>query len=404
MYSKQSTLTAGVLAVLVWGIGLAPSAFAVDANTQVNNSASVSYEVNSEAQPTVNSNTETFYVDIAVDFVITENDSGTPVAITPGGTSYTSFTLTNNANSDLFFDLTADNAALTAFDGASTDSGIDMTNFVIYNDDTGANPGNGIFDGDEDIITSTQVEVAANGGTLNILVAADAPATGNDGDVAVIELAATVVDSDGDPIAMGDQANTFTFADWSGHDDSVQVVFVEDVGGKVNGAEDDTGSNDGSGQGTSAFVLQSADLVVSKSSAIIDDTLGGTAYHVPNAVVEYTIVVENLGAADATSVAITDSIATANVTYVGDNSAYTTGDVRIRQYGTGEGATSNGACDGVLGTTTIYAEGAGDGSTDNGSDGVVYDDTNDEIEVQASVGLTVPADACVEIQFQVTIN
>jgi hypothetical protein len=89
---------------------------------------------------------------------------------------------------------------------------------------------------------------------------------------------------------------------------------------------------------------------------------------------------------------------------VGDNSAYTTGDVRIRQYGTGEGATSNGACDGALGTTTIYAEGAGDGSADNGSDGVVYDDTNDEIEVQASVGLTVPADACVEIQFQVTIN
>ena len=43
-------------------------------------------------------------------------------------------------------------------------------------------------------------------------------------------------------------------------------------------------------------------------------------------------------------------------------------------------------------------------ATDNGSDGVVYDDTNDEIEVQASVGLTVPADACVEIQFQVTIN
>ena len=403
MESTRSTLTAAVVAILALGAGLAPSVFAVTANTQVDNSASVSYDVNSQPQPTVNSNTETFYVDVSVDFVISENDGPTEVPVSLGDTAYTSFTLTNNANTDLFFDFAAVNAALTAFDSASTDDGIDMSSFVIYNDDTGSTPGNGIFDSDETEITSAWVEVVA-GGSLNILVAADAPGSGNDGGVAVIELTATVVDSDGDPIATGDQANSFTFVDWSAYDASVQVVFVEDVAGKVNGGEDDTGSNDGSAQDTSAYVLQAAALVVTKRSAIIDDTLGGTAYHVPNAVLEYTIVVENLGAADATSVAITDAVMTANLTYLDDNSAYATGDVRIREYGAGEGTTSNGDCDGALGTTTVYDEDAGDASADNGSDSVVYDDTNDEVEVQAGASLTVPADSCVEIQFQVTIN
>lgn len=72
--------------------------------------------------------------------------------------------------------------------------------------------------------------------------------------------------------------------------------------------------------GTGGFTVVAPDITVSKSSVIVDDTVGGTAYHVPGSVVRYTVTVTNDGddEPDLDSVLIIDGIPSGMELYVGD--------------------------------------------------------------------------------------
>jgi len=152
---------------------------------------------------------------------------------------------------------------------------------------------------------------------------------------------------------------------------------------------------------TASFSFIRPMLTITKTSDATDDPLGNTspnAYEVPGSTIAYTVVIENNGGGAAADVYLVDPF-DSNVTL--DPSG-----IELETFGTGEGATPNGACDGSSGGTTNYAETEGDGSTDNGTDGVVFDDTNDELEFFADGddALTLPADSCLEIRFRVTID
>jgi uncharacterized repeat protein (TIGR01451 family) len=168
--------------------------------------------------------------------------------------------------------------------------------------------------------------------------------------------------------------------------------YTINVTGAFEGTEDAV-SDDGSG----SFTLIKPAITMTKTSSVVSDPLGQGTFQVPGSIIGYTIVVENNGGGDATDVFVIDPFDT-SLTLVADSPA-------IEDFGTGEGATSDGACDGTTNGITTYTETEGDGSTDNGSDGVVFDDTNDELEFFADgAGLTVEADTCIEVRFRATVD
>jgi uncharacterized repeat protein (TIGR01451 family) len=154
-------------------------------------------------------------------------------------------------------------------------------------------------------------------------------------------------------------------------------------------------------------------LTLTKSSSIITDPLGQDSYEVPGSVIEYTIVIENNGSGDAADVFVVDPIDTTSTTYlfndqlsVGIDAGSDPADLTITAFGTGEGGTSNGTCDGTEGTRTGYVDNPGDGGTDDApADGFRYVDATDTLDILSDTnGLVIQADTCYEIVYRVDLN
>jgi len=287
---KQASLALLLLSSLA---GL-QSAYATGtvAGTSISNQATVNYSVGGIAQNPITSSTATFVVDNKVDLtVVTTNVAA--VTGNPGQTAVvTTFTVTNTGNSTQSYKLTAtDINGGTVFGNTDNLNGLTLSTAVDTNN-------NGTYDAGTDQIGNLgDIAPAASPTPVRVFVLATIPLGATNGQFASVRLkveAATAGSSGGTLVTESTGADNAA---------TVDVVFADAA---RNGFE----------EADSQYAIQSAALVVTKTVTVISDPFNATnPKAIPGAVVEYTITVQNNGAAAATNVAIADNIP-ANTTYV----------------------------------------------------------------------------------------
>ncbi len=301
-----------VALLLVLGVPQAARADGTGAGTDVDNTATVGYDISGvpqtpiESSPTGNSTPgvgngtpTSFVVDQKIDLTVAPVD-GAAVAVVPGADDQVlTFTVTNDGNEVQDFSLAA--AAATGTWGGATDN-FDANNVEVYVD---AN-GNGVYEPGTD--TATYIDELAVDASVTVFIVADIPLGQTDGDGALYDLVAQVAEG-GAPASQGADI----LSDDSGIADdpaTVQIVFADAAGTADN-------ANDGQHSSTDAYIVVSASLEVSKTSAVISDPVNGAVNPkaIPGATVRYTITVTNNGGDDADNVEMVDDIP-ANTTFV----------------------------------------------------------------------------------------
>lgn len=263
---------AALSAVLLFG--QQALAAGTEAGTDIRNEVTVGYEVGGVTQtPLLDS--VTFKVDRRVDFTLTPVSTPDLEAVTPGqNDAWVDFTLTNTSNSDLDFLLNAVNTAVGDAVDASGSDDADMSNIewaVVTTADPTPTQGGAQF-----------VDSLPADESVRIRVWADAGAGLTIDQIAGIDLTATA--------RVAGSGATGVLA-YGVADDPTSVENV------------DPNAADGVRISVDGFIVQDANISVSKSNIIVG---GGPA--IPGAVVEYTITIENSGTAPATNVAITDNL------------------------------------------------------------------------------------------------
>jgi len=351
---------------------LAQHAFAVgtDPGVTVDNQASVDYDVGGNAQPTVNSTAVQFVVDRRVDFEVTRLGTGLTTTVLGTTQVFVEYQVQNLSNGLLDFDLAAANMVPADGDiyAGQPDSGVDMVNLSIsvaagsdLDPNLAPSPG---FGG------PTAIDDLPEDEYIRVRIYSDAPNVAPNGSIAGLRLSATAAD----PTGLGPLEESAT---WNAA--TVDNVFANasggiDVGGGVfNAIESDV---DG-------FLLQSAALTITKTQAVISDPFG-SGRAVPGARIEYTITLENNGAAGATSISISDLV-DADVTFVTD--AY-------------NGGLSNVVFDAGTGAESFCVADAGDGN----SDGCSYDAGTTTLTIAGRDETTAPVVTPIDVAAATTVT
>jgi len=262
------------------------------AGTTISNTATVNYSVGGATQTPVTSAAVTFTVDNIVDMTLIEASAAPTTATANDSNRTTTFTLENTGNKSQQFRLTASNQSTgtaSPFTGGVADAQ-DVNNIRIYRDN-GTTP-NAYDTGDTQIGVGTGTITLAVDAPTRILVVADIPGGAANGQRANVELTA--------------------FATNDG------TTAVTSTAGPNNLNGEDIVVDDGNGSAVDQYWIQSAVITVTKAATVIDDGLGTTgpnAKAIPGATVEYTISVTNGGAAVATNLTVTDTLA-AETAYV----------------------------------------------------------------------------------------
>lgn len=329
-------------------LAVSPGAFAAGttSGTTISNTATVNYSVNGSAQDEIGSSptgntagagtATTFVVDRKLWHTVTSLDLNGTVDATPNAAAVMQFQVKNEGNDTQDYVLSAFNrsAATDAdYPGGVTDAfntgGIQV--YVESNGTAGYQPGGDL---------RVYIDELAPGDTRIVYVISTIPSSAINGQYAALSLVAQV--------AEGGAANTQGSAivvDTNAHI-SPQGVFQQQGGGTVTTAPPATATAEaddpttvqnvfadaasdvdssqmvddaqynGQYSDTEVYRVVSANLTVSKTSAVFSDPVNGTTNPkaIPLAIVEYTITVENSGSAPATSIQIADVIPT-NTTF-----------------------------------------------------------------------------------------
>lgn len=290
--------------LLIFSVTQTANAVGTAGGTVVDNFAVVDYQVGGVNQAQISSDTATFLVDNMIDLVVATVDVAAVIVI-PGDTMQVlTYTLTNNGNTTQDYSFTAPGGSGTFY--GVTDN-FDAVNLVVYVD---AND-NGVYDPLVDV-DSYADELMADS-TVTVFIVADIPITQIDGDGAIYDLVAQTAQggapgSQGADILNDDNGNVSpggTPNDIPDDPATIQLVFA-DGAGSVDGA------NDGRFSSTDVYVVGSAVLTVTKTSAVTSDPINGNSNPkaIPGATIFYTINVANSGSADADSVILSDQIPT----------------------------------------------------------------------------------------------
>ncbi|MEO0510314.1 MAG: hypothetical protein AAF065_10700 [Verrucomicrobiota bacterium] len=296
------------LAGLIGLLAFTPAVtFAQDtaADTDVSNTATVSYEFDGAPQPD-ETGEESFEVDARVQPVVTL-DNAPEITIGEDDT-VTEFTVTNSGNQtqDFIIDLVQ-----------PTDDDFDLENVVVYRDG-----GDGVFDPDDPlggddivIVISTQDETQvgriddiAAGDDVTVWVVGDVPETGVDPDDSVdLDLIATAFKSDGSGIEVATSAGSADI-------DTVDTVFADADGpATVDDATDGQASDD------ATLTTPDDTISVTKGAEVrnSDGSGGADQFYLPGERVRYTITLDysGLDEEDASNIVMADPIP-ANTTYV----------------------------------------------------------------------------------------
>lgn len=293
-----------------WAVGTA-------ANTDINNRATIDYDVGGstitvESSPTGNSTTgagngtDTFFeVDQMVDLAV-----GRPaVAYTPGvagsTTAVLTFTVANTGNDTFDFnlsgvDLTA--AATDPFGGNDNLDGVVVNGIYVDSDGPGPTGGGSpyssgahTYDGSD---TATFINDLAQDQMINVYMECTIPGTATNGQIAVMLLRAEARRaSDNADLSQSALADDPTVVD---------VVFGDDDGDA--GGQDNDSARNSEDVEIDAFLIQAPSLTVTKTSLVVRDPFnaGTNPKAIPGAYVRYTITIANSGTAPATLTTLSD--------------------------------------------------------------------------------------------------
>lgn len=261
------------------------------AGDTIHNEAEVTFTVNGVVQTTQPLGTADFTVDRLVNVVVAATGAG---PTSPGATQgAVLFTVTNDTNSPMDF-------VLVAANGAGTDE-FDVGPFTYYIDD-----GDGVFEpGAGDGAAVTFLDEVASDAVVPVWVVSAIPNGLANGDTALVTLKATAHDAG----AVGQGALTTETA-------GANTAGIDNVFGDAAGEVDD--ANEGDHSAVSNYVITTATISVTKSSAVVSDPFNLTTNPkaIPGATMVYCIAVANGSATvAATDVTISDNIP-AGTTYV----------------------------------------------------------------------------------------
>lgn len=341
------------LATVVLGsIGLSGQAFAQNtlSGTTITNTATVNYSVNSIAQTPINAVAD-FRVDTIIDLNVTPVVSA--VTYTPGQAGvFKSFTVSNTSNIVSNFNLVAVNLSGDGFNMYSPGTTTDGISIRVDSN------GNGTYEPLADTATSI-TGLAARTGSVIVFVVGDVPVGATNGQTANIQLDATAI-------------NPLDSNQWTSTAGADGTMTVETVVRNVTR------------NASNGFVIASAALSVSKSSAVVWDPVNTSNYKaIPGAAMEYTITVTNaVGAQTATVTSISDPVPA--------NTAFRPGEYTgTRDVGVKIGAAAEFFCIAEVGT-----DGNGDGCSLNGG----------AVTVGAPAITTIAANTSIVVRFRVTIQ
>ena len=274
--------------------------------TDINNQATLNFKVGGTDQPAVTSDGDTgtdgnqvttFKVDRKVDLTVVSDGGATVIPNT--NDQVLPFTLENTGNDTQGY-LLSTVAGLDA-----TDDDFDMNSVRIYIDVNN----NGTYESGTDTLytAGTNVGDLAPDATIKLLIVANTPGTAGNTETSLYHL-----------LAQATNAGTTTpAAETPGADDptAIDVAFADAAGSAGAGTDD---AQDGKHSASAIYTVQSATVVVTKSSEVTDDGFGTTAPNakaIPGATVTYTVNITNSGTAAANSLVLTDDLQVANVTY-----------------------------------------------------------------------------------------
>ena len=321
--TKLKFITKGLLGASILSLCSAGTAFAggTQAGTNVQNTFSLTYDVNSVTQPAINNNatpTE-FTVDRLVDLTVLSQGDKT---VAPGALNQELvFSVTNNGNDTQAYDFTLVNEAGDSFDA----TGLNITYYV---DD-----GDGVFQ-----------QGGADGAGVAYTLGSASPDILADRVIWVVidgDIPSSVLDTNTSDITLVADTLQPTTGTTPG------AAVVADVGGNTltgvaeNVLADGTGTanenaNEGDHSDTGTYIVASANLAASKAVTIFKQdgtgcsTIPGVPgaapqYSIPGACIEYVITVVNGGAtASATNLAISDTL-DANLRFIAAGQSVFTG-------------------------------------------------------------------------------
>jgi uncharacterized repeat protein (TIGR01451 family) len=260
--------------------------------TGVSNTASLKYQVNgTDIDET--SNTVEFLVDRKVIFSVTDNQTGTdPVVVTAGEDAVTVYTIQNDSNAPISFELPVPPTGTTYSYVDPTDG---STVITVTSSTTGSDLIIPLTTGDA--TTPVTVDV-----TVTVAVADDA----DSGDQIFTPLNIVAVEpatnaTIGGGVTAGDQiVATESSEAWD--EDVIQTITIGDLL-NADGVSVELDN-------TQEFVVAASDIALVKSVAILSDPVNGTTNPkaIPGAVVEYTLTVTNSGLVAASDVIVVDAV------------------------------------------------------------------------------------------------
>jgi hypothetical protein len=292
-------ITAGALL-----LGQQALALGTDAGVTVSNQATVAYTVGVlvqtpiESSPTGNATPGAgaptqFLVDRRVDFTLIETSGAPTSPVAPNDLNVVaSFTLQNNGNAIMDFDLAVADFAGAVFTNADS---TDLGNYRVR-----AGNGQGLG-GVPTLADLPYVDELAEDEFVEIYVFADAPATVLNGQYANIQLTATAADDAGAVATPG--VLDAILVESPGVDDPalIESVFAD-------------AGNDGLEQAEDSYeIIAAATLTITKVATVFSDPFGSGKV-LPGAVIEYVVTIDNTtGIVDALGVSLSDTVQVADV-------------------------------------------------------------------------------------------
>jgi uncharacterized repeat protein (TIGR01451 family) len=287
-------LTALLVAGLMFGAAQNALAAGTAAGTSISNTATLAYEVLGVPQTDKTASSTPFVVDEKINLTVA---NGVSTNVVPGAsTQVLLFTVTNNANSPLDFNLATNQVA--------AGDQFDATACTAYAE-SGATAG---YQSAQD--TATFIDELAIDTGINVYVVCSIPADRVDSDIALVGLTAT---ARGDftgvngvyAATVGTAGAAITATAGADTVGTVDIVFSDVAGTEAGDAASDAKHSD-----RNTYSVVTAALTVTKTATLVCDPTNGVTNpkNIPGAITKWTIAVTNSGSADATLTTVSDTL------------------------------------------------------------------------------------------------
>lgn len=239
------------------------------ANTLIQNTATVSYNVG-VFNDSVTSNTTTFQVDELILFTLVANNASGVTVQTPHSQAALSFTLSNLGNGNEGFSLGTTQLTTDNFNASSLSIYLDSNN-------------NGIFEPSLDALYLPGINdpILSSGSTLNIFVVGDIPPSLNISDEALVHLSASSLTGTGPVTSL-----------YAGLGDGGVDALMGSQGGNIFAPN--------------KYVVAPILPSLTKTQSILDPN--GTHYPIQNAIITYTLTLTVSGSGSLSNLHIADNI------------------------------------------------------------------------------------------------